>query len=113
MKYFTPEQIKQLKELDVIQHFNTVLDSEYKRGTTSLQDNGVADIYDEATGGKVSRHFNCKTCVYNLYRNAGNLYRQSLDYIKKESMKKARDAKNKKKDKETELVPEINNNSEE
>ena len=98
-KYYTNEQIKKLKELDVIQHFNTVLDSEFKRGTTSLQDNAVADIYDEATGGKVSRTFSCKSCVYNLYRNAGKLYRQSLDFQKKENMRKAREAKQNKKDK--------------
>lgn len=105
-KYFTPEQIRQLKELDVIQHFNTVLDSEYKRGTTSEQNNALADIYDAATGGKVSRNFNCKTCVYNLYRNAGNLYRHSLDFIKKDNMRKAREAKDNKKNNETNNIEE-------
>lgn len=94
---YTKEQIKRIKELDVVKHFDTVLDSEFKRGTTSVQDNTLADIYDEATGGKVARTFNCKSCVYNLYRSAGLLYRESLKYLKKEQMQKARDAKGQKK----------------
>lgn len=93
MKYFNKEQIKQLKDADVIKHFDTVLDSDYKRGTTSEQNNMVADIYDAATGGKVSRNFGCKSCIYNLYRNAGKLYRQSVEFQKKESMRIAREAK--------------------
>lgn len=94
--YYTEEQIKRLKEIGAVQHFSTVLDSQYKRGTSSALDNEVADIYDAATGGKVSRTFTCKSCVYNLYAKAGKLYRQSLDYIKKERMRKAREAKNNK-----------------
>ena len=93
MNYFTKEQIKQLKDADVIKHFNTVLDSEYKRGTTDIQNNLVADLYDEVTGGKISRSFGCKSCVFNLYRNAGELYRKSVEFQKKESMKVAREAK--------------------
>jgi len=93
MNLFSKEQIQQLKKIDVIQHFNTVLDSQYKRGTTSIQDTTLADIYDAATGKKISRNFSCKSCVYNLYRDAGKLYRESLEYQKKENLKKAREAK--------------------
>ena len=95
--YYTKEQITELKELDVIQHFNTALDSDYKRGTSSTQDNKVADIYDAATGGKVNRNFSCKSCVFNLYRNAGELYRKTLEWQKKENLRKAREAKELKK----------------
>lgn len=84
MNLYTKEQIAELKKLDVIQHFKTVLDSDYKRGTSSVQDNKVADIYDAATGGKVSRNFSCKSCVFNLYRKAGELYRETLEWMKKE-----------------------------
>lgn len=101
MKYYTKEQLKQIEELGVIQHFNTVIDSDYKRGTTAHQNETLADIYDAATGGKVSRHFGCKTCIMNLYRNAGQLYRKTLEYNKQkqaEQLKKAREAKNKKPD---------------
>lgn len=84
MNLYTKEQIAELKKLDVIQHFKTVLDSDYKRGTSSIQDNKVADIYDAATGGKVSRNFSCKSCVFNLYRKAGELYRETLEWMKKE-----------------------------
>ena len=84
MNLYTKEQIAELKKLDVIQHFTTALDSDYKRGTSSIKDNKVADIYDAATGGKVSRNFSCKSCVVNLYRKAGELYRTTLEFMKKE-----------------------------
>ena len=84
MNLYTKEQIAELKKLDVIQHFKTALDSDYKRGTSIVQDNKVADIYDAATGGKVSRNFSCKSCVFNLYRKAGELYRETLEWMKKE-----------------------------
>lgn len=84
MNLYSKEQIAELKKLDVIQHFKTVLDSDYKRGTSSVQDNKVADIYDAATGGKVSRNFSCKSCVFNLYRKAGELYRETLEWMKKD-----------------------------
>lgn len=84
MNLYTKEQIAELKKLDVIQHFTTALDSDYKRGTSSIQDNKVADIFDAATGGKVSRNFSCKSCVFNLYRKAGELYRETLEFMKKE-----------------------------
>lgn len=93
MNLFSREQIKQLKELDVIQHFNTVLDSQFKRGTFTSIDNAVADIYEAATGTKVSRQFTCKTCVFNLYKQAGELYRLSEKFYKEENLKKAREAK--------------------
>ena len=84
MNLYTKEQIAELKKLDVIQHFKTALDSDYKRGTSSIQDNKVADIYDAATGGKVSRNFSCKSFVFNLYRKAGELYRETLEFMTKE-----------------------------
>ena len=93
---FTKEQIKELKNLDVIQHFDTVLNSEYKRGTFKSTDEKVMEIYNKATGSSEIRNLNCKICVYNLYRDAGLLYRESVDYYKNENMKKAREAKQKK-----------------
>lgn len=98
---YTKEEMKKLKELDVIQHFDTVLDSQFKRGTFTTTDNAVADIYEEATNTKVARNFTCKSCVFNLYKNAGILYRESEKFYKQEAMRKAREAKtqNKEKDK--------------
>lgn len=105
-KYYSKEEIKKLKELDVIQHFDTVLDSQFKRGTFTTTDNAVADIYEEATGTKVSRQFSCKSCVFNLYKNAGILYRESEKFYKQEAMRKAREAKNQNKDKDKEVDKE-------
>ena len=102
MNLYTKEQIAELKKLDVIQHFTTALDSDYKRGTSSIQDNKVADIFDAATGGKVSRNFSCKSCVFNLYRKAGELYRETLEFMKKEKelkKKKVNNENNNKSDK--------------
>lgn len=96
MKYFSKEQINELKALDVIKHFDTAIDSNYKRGTTRDIIVRVADIYDEATGNKVTRNFNCGSCVLNLFKTAGKLYRESVLYHKQEQMRKAREAKKKK-----------------
>lgn len=94
MNLYTKEQIAELKKLDVIQHFTTAIDSDYKRGTSSIQDNKVADIYDAATGGKVSRNFSCKSCIFNLYRKAGELYRETLEFMKKEKELKKKNKDN-------------------
>lgn len=102
--YYTKEQIARLKEIGAVQHFDTVLDSEFKRGTSSSVDNEVADIYDAATGGKVSRSFACKSCVYNLYQKAGLLYRQSVEALKRDNLQKARDAKSEKEKNKKEKV---------
>lgn len=74
MKHYSREQMKQLEDADVVQHFMTATVSDYKRGTTSRQNTLVADIYDEVTGLKVSRNFGCSVCCFRLYRDAGNLY---------------------------------------
>ena len=101
--YYTKNQMEELKNLNVIQHFNTVLNSEYKRGTYKETDNKLADIYEAATGKKVARNFNCKLCVYNLYRDAGKLYRETEKYYKYENLRKAREAKQ---------LKQLNNNKE-
>lgn len=100
MNLYTKEQIQQLKDLNVIQYFSTVLNSGFKRGTLRELDEKVADIYEQATSTKVSRNFSCKLCVFNLYRDAGKLYYDSELYYKQQAMKKAREAKQNKKDKE-------------
>ena len=48
----------------------------------------------------------CKSCVYNLYRNAGELYRKSIEFQKKENMRKAREAKEAKKNNENKVDKE-------
>ena len=58
MNLYTKEQIAELKKLDVIQHFKTVLDSDYKRGTSSIQDNKVADICIEKQVNYIEKPWN-------------------------------------------------------
>ena len=94
-KYFTKQQMKSLEDLNAIRHFDTVLDSGFKRGTPDSLNNAVADIYDEATGEKISRNFGCKVCCFNLYKKAGTLYRSSKAYYdaqQKIKMQKAQEA---------------------
>lgn len=98
--HYTKEQINRLEELGVIQNFMTATVSDYKRGTLRKQDETVADIYEQATGTKVNRNFGCSVCCFRLYRDAGTLYYSSKDYWKRvdeERMRKAREAKEKKK----------------
>ena len=100
MNIYTKEQMQTLKKMGAVEHFNTVLDSQYKRGTIKSENELVADIYDAATNTKIQRNFSCKSCVFNLFKLAGELYRKSELYYKQEAMKKAREAKQNKKDKE-------------
>lgn len=93
---YTKKQLDRLKELDVIQHFTTVINSQYKRGTFRHVDEEVADIYENASGKKIQRNFTCKSCVFNLYKVAGELYFESEKYYKQknlDNLKKARTVK--------------------
>lgn len=97
--YYTKEQIKKLKDLGVEYYFNTVVDCQYKRGTTKEQDQTVLDIYTTTTGDNTPRNLGCKSCVYSLYLAAGKLYRESIKYHQQEQMRIAREAKKNKEQK--------------
>ena len=101
---FSKEEIKELKTLGAVEHFDTILNSDFKRGTPHAMNVRVAELLDEARGQVVNRNLSCRSCVYELYKQAGRLYYDSLAEIQKENLEKARAAK-KSKQQESALEP--------
>lgn len=90
---FSREAIKELKALGAVEHFDTILNSDFKRGTPHAMNVRVAELLDAARGQVVNRNLSCRSCVYELYKQAGRLYYDSLAEIHKENLEKARAAK--------------------
>lgn len=82
---YSKEQLKELEGIgQTIRHFATVTQSGFKRGSLSKEDNAVADIYEAATGERVDRQFGCKSCAFNFYKKAADLYYQSKKFYEEE-----------------------------
>lgn len=84
-KIFTKEQLAKLQEW--VHDFHTVLDLKYKRNNTRADLTTMSDIYEECTGIKLSREFQCPQCQFNLVARVGELYRKSVAYWKEEDAK--------------------------
>ena len=90
---YSKEQLKELEQIgQTISHFATVTQSGFKRGSLIKEDNAVADIYEAATGTKVERTFGCKTCCYNFYKKAAELYYESKKYYEEQEKKEEEQA---------------------
>ena len=90
---YSKEQLKELEKIgQTINHFATVTQSGFKRGSLIKEDNAVADIYEAATGTKVERTFGCKACCYNFYRKAAELYYESKKYYEEQEKKEEEQA---------------------
>lgn len=71
MSTFTKEQMTALYEAEI--HFESVKHGYIKSAPRWLTDQ-VADIYEDATGSKTNRNWNCSQCVADFYRKVGKLY---------------------------------------
>lgn len=90
---FSKQDIKELKDMGAVEHFDTILNSDFKRGTPHAMNVRVAELLDAARGQVINRNLSCRSCVYELYKQAGRLYYESLAHIQKENLEKARAAK--------------------
>ena len=81
-KIFTKEQISQLKEFE--RDFHTTIHLKYKRNNTRADLDKMACIYEECTGVKISREFQCPQCQFTLVARVGELYYASVDYWNKQ-----------------------------
>lgn len=90
---FSKQDLKELKDMGAVEHFDTILNSDFKRGTPHAMNVRVAELLDAARGQVVNRNLSCRSCVYELYKQAGRLYYESLAHIQKENLEKARAAK--------------------
>ena len=81
-KFFTKEQIAKLKELE--RDFHTSIHLKYKRNNTRADLDTMAGIYEECTGIKLSRQYQCPQCQFTLVCRVGELYYASVDYWNKQ-----------------------------
>ena len=81
-KIFTKEQIAKLKEFE--RDFYTTIHLKYKRNNSRADLDKMACIYEECTGVKISREFQCPQCQFTLVCRVGELYYASVDYWKKQ-----------------------------
>lgn len=81
-KIFTKEQIQVLKEFE--HDFHTTIHLKYKRNNTRADLNTMSDIYEECTGIKLSREYQCPQCQFTLVARVGELYYASVEYWKKQ-----------------------------
>lgn len=76
---YTKEQIKTLEEMGMVEQFNLAVNSGFKRNTTREMNEKVLDIYKQASGAKdYTPNLNCKGCVFDLFRRAGELFFKQL-----------------------------------
>lgn len=86
MNYFNRQQIKQLSKLK--EHFETVIYAQWKRGTTITENELMADVYERVTGKRLNRNWACGQCVYNAYKEVGELYFKSIMQLETEQAMK-------------------------
>jgi hypothetical protein len=79
-KYFSREQIETLKPADI--HFFSCVYEKWKRGTMMSLNDLVADTYEQTTGEKLPRNWNCASCSFNNYLTIGKLYYESIEHWK-------------------------------
>ena len=81
-KIFSKEQIAKLKEFE--RDFHTTIHLKYKRNNSRADLDTMAGIYEECTGVKISREFQCPQCQFTLVARVGELYYASVDYWNKQ-----------------------------
>ena len=81
-KIFTKEQIAKLKEFE--RDFYTSIHLKYKRNNSRADLDTMACTYEDCTGIKLSREFQCPQCQFTLVCRVGELYYASVDYWNKQ-----------------------------
>lgn len=81
-KIFTKEQISKLKEFEG--DFHTTIHLKYKRNNSRADLDTMAGIYEDCTGVKISRQYQCPQCQFTLVCRVGELYYASVDYWNKQ-----------------------------
>ena len=83
MRYFTKEEINELKQYE--HDFYTSVKMQYKRNSMRRDCEKVADIF-EKTGQKiVSRNWSCGNCQLNAFKQVGEWYYASIQELEKEA----------------------------
>lgn len=82
MRYFTQEEINELKEYE--HDFYTSVKMQYKRNSMRRDCEKVADIFEETGQKIVSRNWSCGNCQLNAFKQVGEWYYKSIEELEKE-----------------------------
>ena len=88
-KFFTKDQITKLKEFE--RDFHSSIHLKYKRNNTKTDLDTMAGIYEDCTGVKISRQYQCPQCQFTLVCRVGELYYASVDYWNKQDEEEKKD----------------------
>lgn len=80
-KYFTPEEINEIKEMGAEQHLKSAYYSQYKLQTSKKMNDRLVELYKELSDAKpLSQHWDCGHCSYTNFKIIGERYFQSVAY---------------------------------
>ena len=82
MRYFTQEEINELKQYE--HDFYTSVKMQYKRNSMRRDCEKVADIFEETGQKIVSRNWSCGNCQLNAFKQVGEWYYKSIEELEKE-----------------------------
>ena len=82
MRYFTQEEINELKQYE--HDFYTSVKMQYKRNSMRRDCEKVADIFEETGQKIVSRNWSCGNCQLNAFKQVGEWYYASIQELEKE-----------------------------
>lgn len=78
MSEFTNFSTEQMAVLEPYRNwFNTAVNAQYVRGISERNLDLIADVWKEATGERVLRHWNCGDCVVRFLAKVGRLFYES------------------------------------
>lgn len=82
MNYFNKEQLEKLQPLEKV--FEGCIKSGVKKGTTKAENELVQKMINELNGVEKRRNLSCGRCMFNLYKEVGQLYFASLEKVQLE-----------------------------
>lgn len=80
-KYFSEDEIAEIKKMGLHKHLDTAYHFQYKMGSPKGLNDKLADMYevlDDAT--PFNRNWSCGNCAYEAFRIMGERYFKSIEY---------------------------------
>lgn len=72
MRQFTDKEMKELSQWERL--FHTAVNASWASNPGRVALERIADIYEAATGQRISRNYSCGACVLRLLVDTGRLY---------------------------------------
>lgn len=80
-KYFSEEEIAEIKKMGLHKHLDTAYHFQYKMGSPKGLNDKLADMYEVLDDAKpFNRNWSCGNCAYEAFRIMGERYFKSIEY---------------------------------